>query len=1504
MRTCRALAFGLLILAAGRLAADETPLGQNWPYGAAMKEAAARFQGRPGVVVHIGDSITYANPYGAWARYGAGRTPDDISILKWMHAGADDDSDGWSLARVDLPGGRSHTACSGIRSDEMLAGGKSMMPPLAELLDKYKPQMAVLMLGTNDASAGRKVQDYQADMTQAVDLLLERGIIPIVSTIPPHVGKPELARSYNAALRELAKAKSLPLIDFEAEILKRRPTDWDGTLLGKGDVHPTAGQGPTSPASEPTAENLRTSGYLLRGWLSVKKIGEVKSVVLDGQLQPPAGSKVEFPPAKAPLEVIADETVKLPVTRDTYFSNVGPEADGNLGGASKLKVKSIQEMTLLDVDPKPLQGRVIHSATLHVHGKDLRRVTVGSFGAPWHEGTSTGYKPQEGSSSFRWAQYPKTPWTREGGDLCSVMLGQGGTIWRMADATPVDADGWQHVPIDPAVLAARAAGLSEGLLVFDDTGSEWTRDGEKFTLQLFPNRFFDSRESGPATAPYVTAVLGEKDKEPPGEPDDFKVDVANLPAGEAIVSWLTPADKGPAGTLGFHVRINGVPVPRGSLPIPLGAKPGERVVMHIRGVDLSKIPSNPQASRAWQENVGRQKAKAEAEQDLEAVRRIRKQIQQTAGLPLLMVAAIDAAGNVGPQAIFPVAYSKSAPQKLPGVDIYFNPPDDAALDDLPKLGECRVAIIDPLDKVQPVTGEMIPGQDEGYLVVNPLWNARQRRIRLNGARNEFVGFQILLAGSVEDVRATLIFDGSDAKATPQVSFGRYVHVPTAKGPLPDAIVPFRAPPDAPFAVPTPEENIAGQKSGSLLCEVYIPHDAPDGMIRGTLELQSRTDHVSIPVQLNVWNFTLPDDLSFLPEMNCYGLPDNELAYYRLAQLHRTVLNRVPYHQSGSVEPGCAPAWDGRTLDWTAWDKRFGPLLDGSAFADQPRGQIPLECFYLPIHENWPTPMEGNYNGNYWADAAFPASYRAALVEVSRQMARHFSEQNWHETLFQFFLNGKNNFKQAGWSRGSSPWLLDEPANFQDYWALRWFGAAFHEGVRQARGAGDLGAKLLFRADISRPQWQRDALDGVLDYNVVGGGAFRQYRQMVLERKRQFGQIVVDYGSSNAIEQSNMQPVGWALDSWSLESDGIVPWQTVGNKQSWTKADAECLFYPPRNGGGEPIASIRLKAYRRGQQDVEYLTLLAKQTGQQRGSLGRQMREVLKLAGTRAGTGFEGGEDAGIITFADLMPQQAAALRERVGAALSAAAPPAKARLVEFRTPARDGRQPSPGYVAGTGPLARADGITSKPEPAAQPAGTIVLQGPRQVRDALIDFADVEANLGAEPRSNALRRAERGNAFLVRFDLDSVERPAKARLKRATLSFFVWDPSSKGNTKVVAARLKRGWDDKSVSWHHPSQRQTWQNGEFDPAVDTLDPTPGIVVQPEQGADTAEPPIEYQLDVTPLAKVWLDDSRSNNGLAILPVVDRATDDGQFSRFQIYASEYQDVAVTPKLGLEFER
>ena len=80
----------------------------------------------------------------------------------------------------------------------------------------------------------------------------------------------------------------------------------------------------------------------------------------------------------------AVDELRLPIVRDTWFSQVGREADGNTGGSPRLKLKSNQEMSVVDIDPAPLRGRVVQSATLHLRlasDQPLRRVTVGSIAA-------------------------------------------------------------------------------------------------------------------------------------------------------------------------------------------------------------------------------------------------------------------------------------------------------------------------------------------------------------------------------------------------------------------------------------------------------------------------------------------------------------------------------------------------------------------------------------------------------------------------------------------------------------------------------------------------------------------------------------------------------------------------------------------------------------------------------------------------------------------------------------------------------------------------------------------------------------------------------------------------------------------------------------------------------------------------------------------------------------------------------------------------------------------
>ena len=140
------------------------------------------------------------------------------------------------------------------------------------------------------------------------------------------------------------------------------------------------------------------------------------------------------------------------------------------------------------------------------------------------------------------------------------------------------------MPVDPLVVAARMAGLSHGFLVFDDTGSEWTRIGR----DVYAPALSQSVRLQPRPEPGERSLLHDRAgarRSPaaarPPAACESSPQTALLPAGEALVSWVTPRDTGPAGTLGFFATLDGRDVPREL--IPLAGPPGERVEMHLRG---------------------------------------------------------------------------------------------------------------------------------------------------------------------------------------------------------------------------------------------------------------------------------------------------------------------------------------------------------------------------------------------------------------------------------------------------------------------------------------------------------------------------------------------------------------------------------------------------------------------------------------------------------------------------------------------------------------------------------------------------------------------------------------------------------------------------------------------------------------------------------------------------------------------------------------------------------
>jgi lysophospholipase L1-like esterase len=287
-----------------------------------------------GFVLEIGDSITHANPYSQWPRFGAGQTAADQATIVWADATSwntasntdTTNKNGWYLAAADTSGIRGMTSSGGITTAEFLSGsgnGGATMPvqtnpQAAQAIVSdgtgypgnlqvntvaaafSDAQFAVLMLGTNDAITGVSTSTFIASLTSIVNVLEGQKIVVILSTIPPNAAYNNTVIAYNAAVQNYAQSSGLPLIDFYAEILARAPgTSWQNTLIGPDGTHPSAaGAGynsasnPYTPGGDPATQTTGFAclnvGYLLRSWLTIQKLREVEQYVVNGN--PPPGA--------------------------------------------------------------------------------------------------------------------------------------------------------------------------------------------------------------------------------------------------------------------------------------------------------------------------------------------------------------------------------------------------------------------------------------------------------------------------------------------------------------------------------------------------------------------------------------------------------------------------------------------------------------------------------------------------------------------------------------------------------------------------------------------------------------------------------------------------------------------------------------------------------------------------------------------------------------------------------------------------------------------------------------------------------------------------------------------------------------------------------------------------------------------------------------------------------------------------------------------------------------
>ena len=967
------------------------------------------------------------------------------------------------------------------------------------------------------------------------------------------------------------------------------------------------------------------------------------------------------------------ETIRCAVEADTWIgmhrwenrSDSRTAASEKHGSAEDLIIKGRISFALFRFDLSAARGLTVSKAILRIHRKpdEIPLHTVGlstvSGSGDWEEDSANFFQPS-----------PDQSWAYPGSDLIDVSFAQGGSLYSYERAQAKD-NGWWEVNVPPSIVHALLIGDQYGLMLCDEKGQTQT------------THHIHSRES-----PFPPSLIVEGtriDRTGPGRVHSYRS------ASGAISSFPSHAR-----------RLGRTELARGAVILSFGLAGDDAGGGIATGYDLrySHAPISAidfeQATGVqrwcWDSLSPRSDSFSTRNESWDKVTAVVEGLEP--GNEYFFAArAIDEAGNLGPVSALGkyVAYDRNYPslplprnlsrgKEIPGNSFGY-----------------KVWAVPDMVKIDPVTGDLLESKFfKDHRSSNSVWDADSSTVALFGSRNEFVAFQLAIEVDkpLEDVTVTVERPLFSKSALPEI-FGengalhlyREWFVPdteckSGEGDwYPDPLIPY----SGPLEIPSTDNSVPGQKVQPFFVDIYIPHFARSGQHRGELAVEAAGKRQVIHIELEVLPLRLPDELNFVVDLNCYGGVNSgwdlqrgtpeyrklEHAYHRMAHVHRTNLDVLGYSHNGSTTPDHAPPLEGeggetRVSSWADWDAHFSPLLDGSAFADLPRAHVPVPMLYLPFFENWPGSVRRSYKhddptvpetqeqyqqiiSRHALESepiqdSFSQEYQDRYVAVTGEFAKHIRKNNWSQTRFAVYFNNKYYWKRPSQGgRGISWWLLDEPNHRDDVLAISFLGHLTKLGLEEYPEV-----PIVLRTDISRVEWIRDLMPEQIDLNCISRRFFQKNRYLMNDRKR-FGKEYWNYATSNHPRESNLSMRAWCWRVYLSGGDGLLPWNAVRGGRAWERAEQLTVFYPGNKFGvQEPFASMRLKAYRRGQQDIEYLILLADKDGWDRDAVVHVASTALDLT---AEISMESSEDAGQIRFQNITNSALEELRWRVAKAL-------------------------------------------------------------------------------------------------------------------------------------------------------------------------------------------------------------------------------------------------------------
>ena len=484
-------------------------------------------------------------------------------------------------------------------------------------------------------------------------------------------------------------------------------------------------------------------------------------------------------------------------------------------------------------------------------------------------------------------------------------------------------------------------------------------------------------------------------------------------------------------------------------------------------------------------------------------------------------------------------------------------------------------------------------------------------VKIQAARNEFEPFQVVLRAECPAIDAVDI-EVTDLRGKsgviPSAKYisaylVRYLNLKTPSsvtggtGEWPDPLVPRvdRYANERRNAFPF---KLTGGRNQSIWVDVYVPPSTPAGSYSGQVNiLVSGKPRLSIPLDLEVWNFQLPSTSSLVTTFGFSGnsavrahydsytgskdIEDLTRVYHKAALWHRISLD-----SNAGVAPALAIKDDHVQVSWDTYDSVVEPFMDGTVFTST-------------------DPLSGARATSLGVTTpVFLLTTAEQRIEYWRQIAAHFREKGWFDRLFHY--------------------VWDEPQP-KDFPALIELGKTAHRADPALKNlvaapldpnwsnvidiwspAINCFERKPFFGGFCNPMAERSAYDtelakgkrlwwyqacGSHGCDIVGGDYFRGWPSYVIDdapvRNRMMEWLTWKYGIGGELYYSTTEAYA--------KKD---PWKDVylfGGNGDGT------LFYPGRPdviGGTShiPVESIRLKLIREGLEDYEYLTILSKLAG--------------------------------------------------------------------------------------------------------------------------------------------------------------------------------------------------------------------------------------------------------------------------------------------------------------------